>query len=422
MGKTIAEKVFSRTSGRDVKAGDIVTAKVDLHYNLETGIADIHKRLIKAGLPDGLPRVADPDRLAVMIGDHQGCAAKPSDAAAYKLSRELAKRYGIEKVYDINTGVAHAAVTQEGLVRPGMLVCAKDSHTTTAGGVNALGIPVSEIETAWIYATGSLWFKVPESIKIVCHGTLPKGVVSKDVFLAVIGKYSPSMGQYKSVEWTGELIAQMGMDGRFTLSCHSIEPGAKCAPFPADQTCLDYVAATPHGGDPFFPTAPDEDAVYAGVYEEDFSDLEPQVALPHGFDVVKPVSAVEGIEIQQCNLGSCANGRYDDLAIFAQIVKGHQVKCRTIFSPATYKIYARAARDGILATLAEAGVMIQAPSCLNCGGRGSCIADGEVAMGATTRNFLGRYGAPKSDIYLASPATLAASAIRGKITDPREFL
>ena len=422
MGKTIAEKVFSRTAGKDVKAGDIVNARVDLHYNLETGIADIHKRLVKAGLPDGLPRVADPDRLAVMIGDHQSCAAKPSDAAAYKLSRELAAKYGIKNVYDINTGVAHAAVTQEGLVRPGMLVCAKDSHTTTAGGVNALGIPVSEIETAWIYATGELWFKVPESIRINCRGKLPDGVFSKDMFLHIIGKYSPSMGQYKSVEWCGELIEQLSMDARFTLSCHSIELGAKCAPFPADQRCLDYVAATPRAGEPFYPTAPDDDAVYEHVYDEDFSQLEPLVALPHGFDVIKPVRDVAGVKINQCNLGSCANGRYEDLAIVARIVKGHKVKARTIFSPATYKIYAQAARDGILADLADAGVMIQAPSCLNCGGRGSCIADGEVAMAGTTRNFLGRFGAPKSDIYLASPATLAASAIRGEICDPREFL
>lgn len=422
MGKTIAEKIFSRAADKDVRAGDIVTAKVDLHYNLETGIADIHKRLKKAGLSDGLPCVADPDRLAVMIGDHQSCAAKPSDAAAYKLSRELAAKYGIKKVYDINTGVAHAAVTQEGLVRPGMLVCAKDSHTTTAGGVNALGIPVSEIETAWIYATGELWFQVPESIKIICHGKLQEYVTSKDVFLSVIGKYSPSMGQYKSVEWCGDLIENMDMDARFTLSCHSIELGAKCAPFPADQKCLDYVAATPRANEPFYPTVADDDAVYENIYEEDFSGLEPLVALPHGFDVVKPVREVAGIKINQCNLGSCANGRYDDLALFAKIVKGHQVKARTIFSPATYKIYAQAARDGILATLAEAGVMIQAPSCLNCGGRGTCIADGEVAMAGTTRNFLGRFGAPKGEIYLASPATLAASAIKGEICDPREFL
>ncbi|MDR1204830.1 MAG: 3-isopropylmalate dehydratase large subunit [Peptococcaceae bacterium] len=422
MGKTIAEKIMSRASGKDVSAGDLVTAKVDLHYNLETGIADIHKRLIQAGLPDGLPAVADPDRLAVMIGDHEGCHGKPKDAAAYKLSRELAERYGIRKVYDINTGVAHAAVTEEGLVRPGMLVCAKDSHTTTCGGVNALGIPVSEVETAWIYATGELWFRAPESVKIICGGTLQAGVVSKDIFLAVIGKYTPSMAQYKSVEWGGEIIDRMGMDGRLTLSCQAIELGAKCSPFEPDQTCLEYVAGTPRGNEPYQPAPADRDAVYERVYEEDFSDLEPQVALPHGFGTVKPVSEAAGVDIHQCNLGSCANGRFDDLEIFAEIVKGRRVKARTIFSPATWKIYTRAAKSGILATLAEAGVMIQAPSCLDCGGRGSCIADGEVAMGATTRNFLGRFGAPKSDVYLASPATLAASAVMGKIADPRDFI
>jgi 3-isopropylmalate/(R)-2-methylmalate dehydratase large subunit len=422
MGKTIAEKILSRTAGRAVKAGDLVTAKIDLHYNLETGMAEVHERLVKAGLANGLPKVANPDILAVMIGDHEGCHGKPKDAAAYKLSRELAQKYGISRVYDINTGVAHVAVPEEGLARPGMLVCAKDSHTTTCGAVNALATPVSVIETAWIYATGELWFRVPETIKIVCNGKLKDYVTSKDMFLYMIGKYSPSMGQYKSLEWKGPVIDSMSMDGRFTLSCHSVELGAKCAPFEPDDTCMEYVAATPRANEPCWPTASDLDAVYEKVYEEDFSNLEPQVAIPHGFDVVKPVSEVAGIRVDQCNLGSCANGRYEDLELFARIVKGRKVKARTIFSPGSWKVYTRAAQTGVLATLAEAGVMIQAPSCLNCGGRGSCIADGEIAVASTTRNFKGRFGAPESEIYLTSTATAAASAVMGKITDPRELL
>ena len=214
----------------------------------------------------------------------------------------------------------------------------------------------------------------------------------------------------------------MGMDGRFTLACHSIELGAKCAPFEADDTCLEYVASTPRSDEPYWPTASDPDAVFEKVYEEDFSNLEPQVALPHGFDVVRPVSEVAGTRVDQCNLGSCANGRYEDLEAFARIVKGKKVKARTIFAPGSWKVYTRAAKTGVLATLAEAGVMIQAPGCLTCGGRGSCIADGEVAVGATTRNFKGRFGAPNSEIYLASPATAAATAVMGKITDPRELV
>jgi 3-isopropylmalate/(R)-2-methylmalate dehydratase large subunit len=422
MGKTIAEKILSRASGRDVTAGELVTAKIDLHYNLEVGMAEVHERLVKAGLPDGLPRVADPDCLAVMLGDHQGCHAKPQDAVAYKLSRELAKRYGISRLYEINTGVAHVTVPDEGLARPGMLICGKDSHTTTCGAVNALSTPVSAIETAWIYATGELWFRVPETVKIVCNGTLPPGVGAKDMFLYIIGKYTPSLGQYKSVEWKGPAIDSMGMDDRFTLACHSIELGAKCAPFEPDETCLAYAAATPRAQEPSWPTPSDPDALYEQVCEEDFSHLEPQVALPHGFEVVRPISAVAGIKVDQCNLGSCANGRYDDLAMVARIVKGRKVKARTIFSPGSWKIYTRAARDGVLATLAEAGVMIQAPGCLTCGGRGACIADGEVAVAATTRNFKARFGAADSEIYLASPATAAASAVRGQMTDPRELL
>ncbi len=423
MGKTIAEKILARASGKkDVEAGDFVTAKVDLHYNLETGLPEVHNKLIEAGLPDGLPKVADPEIIAIMIGDHQGCHGKPQDAEDYKLSRELAKKYGIKKVYDINTGIAHAVVPEEGLARPGMLVCGKDSHSTTCGAVNALSTPISGIETAWVYLTGELWFRVPETIKFICNGKLEDGIVAKDVFLYVIGKYMPSMAQYKSLEWKGSVIDDMGMDGRLTLACQSIELGAKFAPFEPDSTCLEHVRSTPHGSEVFWPTSADPDAVYEKVYEEDFSHLEPQVALPHGFDVVKPVSEVEGVKVDQCNLGSCANSRYDDLVMAARIVKGRKVKARMIFAPGTWKIYRRALKDGILETLIDAGVMVMAPTCLPCDGRGACIADGEVAVGSTTRNFRARYGSPNSEVYLASPATAAASAVMGKITDPRKLL
>ncbi|MBM2824369.1 MAG: Aconitase protein [Dehalococcoidales bacterium] len=423
MGKTIAEKIFARASGeKNVAAGDYVTAKVDLHYNLETGLAEVHRKMIEAGLPDGLPKVANPDIIAIMLGDHEGCHAKPQDATAYKLCRELAARYGIKKLYEINTGIAHVTVPEEGLARPGMLVCGKDSHSTASGAVNALATPLGAVETAWIYLTGELWFRIPDSIKFICNGRLQDGVVAKDIFLYVIGKYTPSIAQYKSLEWKGPVIDDMGMDGRLTLACHSIELGAKCAPFEPDSRCLEYVKSTPRGNEPFWPTPADPDAVYEKVYEEDFSKIEPQVALPHGFDVVKPVSELEGIKVDQCNLGSCANSRYDDLAIAARIVKGRKVKARMIFSPGSWKIYRRALQTGVLETLIDAGVMVMAPSCVPCDGRGACIADGEVAVGATTRNFKGRYGSPNSEVFLASPATAAASAVMGKITDPRKLL
>jgi 3-isopropylmalate/(R)-2-methylmalate dehydratase large subunit len=423
MGQTIAEKVFTRASGgKSVKAGDFVTAKIDLHYNLETGLAEIHNRIIESGLPEGLPKIVDPEITAIILGDHRGCHAKPQEAAAYKLCRELIKRYGIKKFYDINTGIAHVAVTEEGLVRPGMLVCGKDSHATTCGAVNALATPVSTVETAWIYLTGELWFRVPETIKFICNGKLPEGVGAKDIFLYVIGKYTPSLAQYKSLEWKGPVIDAMGMDGRMTLACQSIELGGKCAPFEPDSRCLEYVMSTPHGRETIWPTSADPDAVYEKVYNENFSDLEPQVALPHGFDVVKPVSEVEGIKVDQCNLGSCANSRYDDLLMAARMVKGKRVKARMIICPGTWRIYRRALETGILETLIDAGVMVMAPSCLPCIGGGACIANGEVAIAATTRNFRGRFGSPNSEIYLSSPATAAASAVTGMITDPRKYL
>ena len=423
MGKTIAEKILARASGKEeVKAGDYVTAKPDLHYNVEKGMAEVHKRMIEAGLPNGLPKLAAPEKLALIIGDHSGCHGTAQVVGDYKLSRDLAKRYGIEKVYDINTGISHVAVPEEGLVKPGMLVCGRDSHSTTTGALNALSTPISTVETAWLYLTGELWFRVPETIKFICNGKLQDGVRPKDIFLYMIGKYTPSLAQYKSLEFKGSLIDSLSMDQRMTLACHGIELGAKCVPFEPDQICLDYVNSTPDHGVSWEPVAADSDAIYEQGYEEDFTNLEPQVALPHGFNVIKPVHEVEGIKVDQVNVGSCADSRYDDLVMFARIVKGKKVKARTIVSPGSWKVYRRAIEEGLLKTLADAGVMILAPSCLVCSGRGGCIADGEVAVGSTTRNFQGRYGSPNAHIYLASPATAAASAVMGEIFDPRKLL
>ncbi|MFC2020730.1 aconitase/3-isopropylmalate dehydratase large subunit family protein [Chloroflexota bacterium] len=423
MGKTIAEKVLARASAENnVKVGDFVTAKVDLHYSLEVGMVAVHNRVIEAGLPNGLPKVADPEKIAMVLGDHGGWHGKSQEAAVYKLCRELAARYGIKKLYDINTGIGHIVVPEEGLARPGMLVCGTDSHTVVCGAFNALAVPVSVEETAWIYLTGELWFRVPETIKFICNGKLQDGVTAKDIFLYVIGKYTPSLAQYKSLEWKGSVIDAMDMDGRLTLACQSIELGAKCAPFEPDSTCMEYIMSTPHGGEPSWSTPADPDAVYEKIYEEDFSHLEPQVAIPHGLSVVKPVSEVEGTKVDQCNLGSCANSRYDDLAIAARIVKGKKLKARMVFSPGSWKTYKRALKDGILETLIDAGVTIMVPSCIPCDGSGACIADGEVAVGTTTRNFKGRYGSMNSEIFLASPATAAASAVMGRITDPRKLL
>lgn len=423
MGKTIAEKILGRASGKkDAKPGEFVTAKVDLHYNGHTSLGAIHEMVVKSGLPDGLPKLADPDRIAIMSGDHTGCHVPAQWAPTFKLSRELAARYGIKKFYEVGTGVCHVVAPEEGIVRPGMLVCAKDSHATTSGAVNALGIPVGAAETAWVYYTGEMWFQVPETIKLVCNGKLPAGVEAKDVFLYIAGKYSPSLAQYKSIEWKGPVIEAMGMDGRLTISGLSIELGAKCAPFEADETCLEYIASTPHGKEAFRPVSADPDAVYEKVLVEDFSKLEPQVAIPHDLDVVKPVSEVEGVKVDQCNMGSCSNGRYDDLVVAASIFKGRKVKARTILSPGSQKIYQKAVKNGIMQILVDAGVQIIAPSCMTCGFNGGCIADGEVAIGSTTRNNRGRYGAMNAQIYLASTATTAASAVMGKITDPRKLL
>ncbi|MFC1930513.1 aconitase/3-isopropylmalate dehydratase large subunit family protein, partial [Chloroflexota bacterium] len=355
-------------------------------------------------------------------GDHTGCHVGSQWAPALKLTRDLAKRYGIEKFYDVNTGVQHVVVPEEGIVRPGMLVCGKDSHATACGALNAFATGIGPIETAWIYATGELWFQVPETIKMICSGKLGDGIEAKDVFLYVVGKYSESMAQYKSLEWKGPVIDAMEMFGRLTLSVQSLELGAKCSPFEPDAKCMEFLTATPHGRETSWPTPADPDAVYEKVYEEDFSRLEPQVALPHGFDVVKPVSEVEGVKVDQCNMGSCSNGRYEDLVIAARIFKGRKVKARTLMSPGSWRVYRKALETGVLQTLTDAGVLILAPACSTCGYNGGCISDSEVAIGSTTRNMRGRYGSMNAQIYLASTATTAASAVMGQITDPRKLL
>ena len=422
MGKTIAEKTFARVTGQKVvKAGDHVTAEFDLLYNVHLKLAEDHRRLIKAGLKNGLPKFANPNKVAILLGDDVGCEPDAEEAESLKMTRELVKKYGIKKFYDINTGIAHIVVSEEGIARPGMLICGEDSHSTYCGALNALATSLAATETIWGYLTGEIWFRVPESIKLTCNGKLQDAVTAKDVFLYIIGKYTPSLAQYKSLEWKGPIIDAMGMDGRFTLAGHSVELGAKCAPFEADKVCMDYLKATPHGKEQSWITKADPDAIYAEVLEEEFSGLAPQVAVPHGFDVVKPVTELEGIKVDQANLGSCLGARYDDLEMIARVVKGKKVKARTILSPASWNIYRRALKTGLIETLVDAGVMVTSPSCHTCDG-GCAVAKGEVAIASTSRNFKGRFGSPEAEIYLASPATTAASAVTGKITDPRNLL
>jgi 3-isopropylmalate/(R)-2-methylmalate dehydratase large subunit len=307
-------------------------------------------------------------------------------------------------------------------VRPGELIVGADSHTTTYGALNAAATGIGASEMAYVMQTGELWFMVPETIKFEITGRLPDCVYSKDVILYIAGKYSTEVAQYKSIEWTGSVVDEMSLDGRFTMSNMSVELGAKFGLFRADQKVIDYVKARTEKA--FEPVQADPDAVYAETYTINGSMIEPQVALPHSVGNVKPVSEVKDISVDQAVIASCCHGRIEDLEIAARMLKGKRVhpKVRFYAGAASWEIYKEAMDRGILRTLLDAGVMIGNPSCGFCTGIQGVLASGERCIAATPRNFKGRMGSNDAEIFLASPATVTASAIKGKIADPREAM
>jgi 3-isopropylmalate/(R)-2-methylmalate dehydratase large subunit len=307
-------------------------------------------------------------------------------------------------------------------VRPGELIVGADSHTTTYGALNAAATGIGASEMAYVIQTGELWFMVPETIKFEITGKLSDCVYSKDVILYIAGKYSTEVAQYKSIEWTGSVVDEMSLDGRFTMSNMSVELGAKFGLFRADQKVIDYVKARTHKR--FEPAEPDPGAVYAETHAINGSALEPQVALPHSVGNVRPVLEVESVTVDQAVIASCCHGRIEDLEIAAKMLKGKKVhpKVRFYVATASWEIYKEALDKGILRTLLDAGVMIGNPSCGFCTGIQGVLASGERCIAATPRNFKGRMGSNDAEIFLASPATVTASAIKGRITDPREVI
>ena len=412
-GMTMAEKVLSRTSGRDgVKPGEFVWAKIDRTRG--SGL-DVLEKL-------GVTKLWDADR--VMVINEHFCPAPNIRSADHQAEeRRLVKKYGIKNYYDFGRhGNLHAKFVEEGWARPGELVAAADSHTTTYGAFNVASRSIST-EVPYILATGRLWFRVPESIRFWIEGELQEGVYSKDVILHIAGKYGTDVGSYKSVEIVGPTIDAMSLDARQTITNMGIELGAKFSIMEASQLVIDYVKA--RTDEPFTPVKSDPDAIYAAEYQIDVSGLGPQVACPHDVGNVKPIEQVVGIKIDQAFIGVCTNGRYEDLAEAARVLKGQRVRpgTRLIVTPASSEVYVRALETGVIETLAEAGAVITVSTCAACPGVDwGVLGDGEVAVNATNRNFQARGGSPKAEVYLASPAVAAASAIRGEIADPREYL
>jgi homoaconitate hydratase family protein len=415
---TIAEKILAAKSGRtSVAPGEIVEAYPDLvmSHTATWRSVSVMERI-------GATRLYDPERLAIVL-DHISPAKTEKYAADQQVSRNFARQYGVKKFYDIDAGIAHLVLMEAGHVAPGDLIVGTDSHCTIYGSLGALGTGIGYTEVTSVWVTGKLWMKVPESIKITLRGSFAAGVCAKDLMLHLIGNLGADGCTYCSVEFYGA-VSDFSMSERMTMANLAMEMGVKCAFIPPDRKTEEYLNGRLAAGRAFQAVYADPGSTYSRQLEPNLALLEPMVACPHEVENTKPVREVAGTRIDQAFLGSCANAKYEDLVVAAGILKGRRVDpgVRLIITPGSKQIMLQAMNSGVLQTLLESGGMVTNPGCGACAGDGGMLADGEVCLSTANRNFLGRMGSNKSQIYLSSPATLAASAIRGVITDPREFL
>jgi len=417
MGKTIAEKILANKSGREsVSVNEIIEAKIDIAMSHEN--ADM---VLKAFRNIGIPEVWDPEKIVILF-DHRIPAESERTATTHKRLRAFVEEQGIKNFYDMRDGICHQILPEKGHTRPGEILVGTDSHTTTHGAFGVLATGIVATEMAGVWATGRLWFKVPETIKITVNGKFQSSVSSKDLILHVIGTLRADGADYKAVEFSGEAIDNMTIASRMVLSNLSMEMGAKCAFVLPDEKTIQYVRERTNK--PFDTILPDSDAEYLKEIEFDVSGLPPQVACPHAVDNVKNVVDASGIKINQALIGSCTNGRLEDLEVAARILEGKSVhpKVRMLVIPASREILIEAIRRGYIETFIKAGALILNPGCGPClGAHQGVLAPGEVCISSTNRNFQGRMGSPESFVYLASPATVAASAVMGEIADPRQF-
>jgi 3-isopropylmalate/(R)-2-methylmalate dehydratase large subunit len=415
MGQTIAEKIFSDKLGRTVRAGEYIIAPIDCAM-LHEGFALSWMQLMSAGVSE----IWDPEKVVVLF-DHYIPAPTERLAAAQMMIRNIIQSTGIKHYYGEREGICHQVMMEKGHARPGALVVGTDSHTCTYGALGAAGTGLGTTEMAYVLARGELWFKVPETVRFVMTGRLPERVTSKDIILFIAGKFGAEAAQYRSVEFTGDAADALSVEGRITMSNMAVEIGAKFGFFNVDEKTLAYLDGRIKNGATML--SADSDAAYEATHEVDVSGLEPQVACPHSVDNVRPVGEVAGTAVNQAVLGSCTNGRYEDLELAAEILEGRSVDpfTRLYVYPASREVYLNAMESGVLKTLSEAGAIICNPSCGPCfGGHTGLLAPGEKCISSTNRNFKGRMGSSEAEVYLASPATVAASAIKGAITDPRE--
>lgn len=422
MAQTLSEKIFSKACSKRVKAGDFVLADIDcaMTHDITGPLAVEGFREIIKGKER--QKVWDPSKV-VIIFDHQVPADSLNAAANHILLREFANEQGILN-YDIFAGVCHQVMPERGHVKPGDLIVGSDSHTCAYGALGAFSTGIGSTDMAFVLATGKLWFRVPETLRFEIKGKLPRCVYSKDVILHLIGDVGAEGARYMVAEFGGSTIKNMDIAGRMTMCNMAIEMGGKAGIVEADRTTEDYLRER-------IPTfkldatwKSDEDAKFHEIRQYDVSDLPPQVACPHNVDNVKSVEEVEGTRINQVFVGSCTNGRFEDIEIVARMMNGEKVAkgVRLLIIPASQIEYMRALRAGYIDQFMEAGALVESPCCGPCmGGAFGLLGKGEVGLSTSNRNFRGRQGSPDSFVYLSSPATAAASALYGEIRDPRKI-
>jgi 3-isopropylmalate/(R)-2-methylmalate dehydratase large subunit len=419
MGMTITEKIFAaHTEHENVKPNDLVFARLDLVMGTDVTVplsVEVFEEM-------GAEKVFDPGKIA-LVNDHFVPAKDVKAAGLSKIMREFARKQKIGNYFEVGrSGICHALIPEKGLVLPGDLVVGADSHTCTYGALGAFATGVGSTDMATAWALGENWFRVPPSIEIVYSGTLPEMVGGKDVILYTIGQLGVDGAVYCSLEFTGEVVKDLPLSDRFTICNMAIEAGAKGGIMEADEKVIEFV--TGRNQREYVVYKSDDDADYLKTYQFDVSDLEPQVALPYLPSNVKPISEVEPVKIDQVVIGSCTNGRLEDFHNAAQILKGRRVHhdARLIIIPSTQEILKRMISEGLIQVFIDSGAVISPPTCGPCiGGHMGVLAENEVGLYTTNRNFKGRNGHPTSKVYLCSPVIAAASAIRGVITDPRRL-
>jgi 3-isopropylmalate/(R)-2-methylmalate dehydratase large subunit len=416
----IIEKILAQASNkREVTPGEIVEAKIDVAM-----IHDLTGPLaIKSFREIGAEKVWNNKRIVVIL-DHIVPASSVRSATLHKIIRDFVEEQNIENFYDVGLGgVCHQVMPEKGHIRPGEIIVGADSHTCTYGAFGAFATGIGSTEMAAVFTTGKLWFRVPEVIKVNVTGKFQKLVTAKDLTLNIVRKIGADGAIYKGLEFGGSTIRNMNIDGRMVLCNMAVEMGAKAGIIEPDEKTLNYVES--RTDKVVKPVKSNLDAIYEKTLCVDISELEPQVAVPHSVDKVKPVSEIENVDIDQAFIGSCTNGRLEDLRCAAQILKGRKIArgVRLLIIPASQEIYLNALNEGLIKIFMEAGATIGNPNCGPClGGHMGLLADEEVCISSSNRNFVGRMGSTKSYVYLVSPTTAAASAVTGKITDPRTLV